>query len=880
MKRYLASLVAVLVLMAASAYAGVELQPGVARVSLIHGDVTTQRGDSGDWVNATLNTPLTAGDKVATGPDSRAEIQLDYANVLRLADNANATVADLTRDRIQVQLGLGLADFSQLRDSNANIEIDTPNIAVRPLRPGVYRIQVNSAAETQVIVRQGEAEVTTPQGSTRVQSGQQITVEGTNNPEYQTVSAPQKDDWDRWNSDRDSLISRATSWRYTNQYYTGSQDLDDYGHWVNVPDYGPVWSPAVGPGWAPYSYGNWVWEPYYGWTWVSYEPWGWAPYHYGRWFLYGSSWCWWPGPVYAGYYPMWAPAYVSFFGFGFGGGFNFGVGFGFGNIGWLPIGPGDYYHPWYGRGVNVVNVTNITNVYNYGRGGYGRGGYRGIGPLYRGRNGYSNLRNVGNNPRLLGSVSTLPGRDFGRVPVRHATGIDAASFRHGGMLTGRVPVVPSRASLGTPARPANNRIASNQHFFSRGRGAAVRPVSFNRQVTQMQNIMRNSAPQVTAQANRLGLSRQQPTRSMNGTAAANQGRGMQRFGGNSNNPGAAQSMGRNNGMAAQPGRQGQANSARNGWNSFGGNGNRAKGAQSVSRNNNAGPQAGRQGPAGNARSDWRPFNGSAAQNNSPRMQNGGNRNFGPSQGNVDRGGARTPQGPQQPRSGWSSFSNSGNRGAVNGSGNQGWRPAQSAGSYGQGQRGGNQNSWRPFSQGSGQSQVRGQSGQGFRGNGGQQPPDRGASRQGWQRFSNSGRPALNLQQPIVTRRPSSNYGRGNQDMYRGNSGGYYGGGRQAAPTREYGGGSNWGRSAPGAGGYGGYSDRGTAVGNRGGYSGGGGGRSAGSYGGRSGSWGGGGGRGGYSGGGGGGRGGYSGGGGGGHYSGGGGSHHSSGGSHR
>ena len=826
MKRYLAMLAAVLVITGAS-YAGAQLQPGVARVSLIHGDVTTQRGDSGDWVNANLNTPLTAGDKVATGPDSRAELQLDYANVLRLADNANATVADLTRDRIQVQLGLGLADFSQLRDTNANVEIDTPNIAVRPLRPGVYRIQVNSAAETQVIVRQGEAEVTTPQGSTRVQSGQQITVEGTNNPEYQTVSAPDRDDWDRWNSDRDSLISRATSWRYTNQYYTGSQDLDDYGRWVNVPDYGPVWSPAVGPGWAPYSYGNWVWEPYYGWTWVSNEPWGWAPYHYGRWFLYGSSWCWWPGPVYGGYYPVWAPAYVSFFGFGFGGGFNFGVGFGFGNIGWLPIGPGDYYHPWYGRGVNVVNVTNITNVYNYGRGGYGPG-YRGIGPLYRGPHGYSNLRNVGNNPRLLGSVSTLPGRDFGRVPVRHATGIDAATFRHGGMLTGRVPVVPSRASLGTPARPANSRVASNQHFFSRGRGAAVRPVSFNHQVTQMQNIMRNSAPQVTAQANRLGLSRQQPSGKMNAAAAGNQGRGIQQFGGNSNNARNAQGFGRNNGTATQPGRQGQANTARNGWQPFNGNSNRGNNPQSFGRNNNAGPQAGRQGQASNGGSGWRPFNGSSAQNNSPRMQNGGN---------------------------------------------QGWRPAQSAGSYNQGQRGGNQNSWRPFSQGSEQGQVRGQSGQGFRGNGGQQQPDRGASRQGWQRFSSGERPALNLQQPIVTRRPSDNYGRGNQGTYRNNSGGYYGGGRQAAPTREYGGGQSWGRGAyGGGGGYGGYSDRGSSVGNRGGYSGGGG-RSAGSWGGGGGS------RGGYSGGGGG-RGGYSGGGGGGRSSGGGGgSHTSSGSSH-
>ena len=28
----------------------------------------------------------------------------------------------------------------------------------------------------------------------------------------------------------------------------GSEDLDAYGRWVTVPDYGPVWVPVVGPG--------------------------------------------------------------------------------------------------------------------------------------------------------------------------------------------------------------------------------------------------------------------------------------------------------------------------------------------------------------------------------------------------------------------------------------------------------------------------------------------------------------------------------------------------------------------------------------------------------------------------------------------------------
>jgi len=360
------------------------------RVSFIHGDLSTQHSDSSEWVAATINTPIVYGDRISTGKRSRAEIQLDHANVLRMSDESTANVVSLSRTQIQLQIGQGMVNYDVLRNSEANVEIETPNVAIRPqMREGSYRITVNSDGETIVDVREGSAEISTPQGSTRVDRGQRITIQGNaDNAQYNVSGAYRKDDWDKWNDDRDHVIERASSWRHTDPYYTGTHDLDDYGHWRDVPDYGSVWFPESGSGWAPYRDGRWVFEPYYGWTWVSYEPWGWAPYHYGRWFVYGGNWGWWPGPVYGGYRPIWAPAYVSFFGFG-GGGWSVGVGFGggFGNIGWLPCGPGDRFYPWYGRGrdrVNVVNITNITNVTNI------HNNYGGYAPLREGR-GYSNV---------------------------------------------------------------------------------------------------------------------------------------------------------------------------------------------------------------------------------------------------------------------------------------------------------------------------------------------------------------------------------------------------------------------------------------------------------------------------------------------------------
>ena len=446
-----------------------EAGPGVARVSYIHGDVSSQRGDNGDWVAVTQNSPISQGDRVATGPNSRAELQLDYANILRMSASATANITNLSRTGIQVQIGQGLVTFSVRNGSEANSEIDTPNASIHPSGPGQFRILVNSDAETQVIVRQGSADISTSEGSTHVDQGQMITVAGTDSPQYKTDAAMGRDDWDSWNNDRDHRISNASSWGKTNRYYTGSEDLDTYGTWSEVPDYGPVWMPAqTGPDWAPYRDGRWVYEPYYGWTWVSYEPWGWAPYHYGRWFVYGDRWAWWPGPVvgYPGYYPIWSPAYVSFFGFG-GGGYGVGVGFGFGRFGWLPCGPGDWYHPWFGRYGGRYNTVNIRNYNNF------HDGFRPLGGG-RGRQ-FSNINQAMSNSRVRGGVSSMAGNEFGRGAVsRHQAGISEASFRQGSVMTGKMPVTPSRESFSPSGRAANpsairGASPSSQRFFSGSR---------------------------------------------------------------------------------------------------------------------------------------------------------------------------------------------------------------------------------------------------------------------------------------------------------------------------------------------------------------------------------------------------------------------------
>ncbi len=262
-------------------------QPGqpVARLGVINGDASVRRGDSGEWVAAAMNAPLMAGDSVSVAPNGSAEMQLDFADFLRIGGDSEIRISQLDNGRQQVQVSRGLITWRVLRDSNGSntqSEISTPAVAVHPLRLSEVRVEVAADGATRIIVRRGDAEVATQRGTERVHEGNMMLVRGSaDDPEYQVVNAPQKDGWDGFNDQRDAYLERSQSNRYVSPDITGAEDLDAYGRWGYDPAYGNVWTPAVPPTWAPYQDGQWAWGDDYGWTWIDYDPWGWAPFHYG-----------------------------------------------------------------------------------------------------------------------------------------------------------------------------------------------------------------------------------------------------------------------------------------------------------------------------------------------------------------------------------------------------------------------------------------------------------------------------------------------------------------------------------------------------------------------------------------------------------------------
>jgi hypothetical protein len=418
---------------------GSDEQHGVARLSVVQGDVNVRRGDNGDLVAAVTNAPIMAQDHLQTSPGSRAEVELDYGNLIRLAPNTEVGFAELEYHQYQLQLAAGAIIYRVLRDSEAQAEIDTPSIALRPEGQGEYRISVLNDGTTEISVRSGQVEIFSPHGSEQLAAGRTVLVRGNPaDPEFQPAYEAPRDQLDDWSATRDRELMASQSYRYVSPDINGAQDLDAYGNWVPS-QYGQVWEPSdTSAEWSPYSDGQWSWQPYYGWTWVDAAPWGWAPYHYGRWFWNGGHrWCWWPGSIGPRY--LWSPALVGFFGVG-------------AALGWVALAPFELFHPWWGSG--------------FGRGGYGFGGYgRGNFGMVRG----ANIAGMYRNAAIRGGAMTASYNSFGGLR-QHFSPATRGQLSGANLFRGQLPVSPTRASYRFSQRSAiaNPRLASaaNRQFFS------------------------------------------------------------------------------------------------------------------------------------------------------------------------------------------------------------------------------------------------------------------------------------------------------------------------------------------------------------------------------------------------------------------------------
>jgi hypothetical protein len=342
--------------------ASAEAIPNAARLQRVEGEVALNNGEAAntqteDWIRATENQPVSVGDRIYTRDNSRTSLAFTGRNFARLNPNTSLDVLSLADRRTQLALRDGSAVFDVgYLNSGDLFEVATPYGAVDFQQPGLYNVGIDNG-QVLISVLSGLAQVVGLGGSGQISKGELLTLVGTTAAnavlsqldgrdagylvnDYYSYQYPQY--YDGRYRDYNTYLNdpyyfdpyrRTVSYQYANSYIPGLYDLDYYGDWRNLDNYGYGWAPRVDAGWMPYQTGYWYTDYPYGPTWVSNEPWGYAPYHYGRWAFVGDRWYWVPDRM--NVEPVYSPALVAF------------IPFEQNQIGWVPLGPGDVYVPHY-----------------------------------------------------------------------------------------------------------------------------------------------------------------------------------------------------------------------------------------------------------------------------------------------------------------------------------------------------------------------------------------------------------------------------------------------------------------------------------------------------------------------------------------------------
>ncbi len=313
----------------------------IGRISHLKGEVYIQRGAELGFESATINFPVTEGDRIATS-DGMAEIYIGNSNYLRLNRGTKVDVLSLSDRREETVLRLWAGNLYLSVNKlyrERDIEVQTDEVTIYILQPGLYRINSYEINSAEIFVIKGAVEVQGINGNALVRSNQSLSWENGEIKGVRTFYSSNFDEFDDFNESRESLTKRTRVQRYLpSELYDYEWELTYYGRWHYLSPYGWVWVPPyVFTGWRPYCWGRWVWYSW-GWTWVPYEPWGWVTFHFGRWHWHFSlGWYWVPTNV-------WGPAWVHWT-------------WGDYWVGWCPI---DIYN----RPVIIINNYWVTHYHN------------------------------------------------------------------------------------------------------------------------------------------------------------------------------------------------------------------------------------------------------------------------------------------------------------------------------------------------------------------------------------------------------------------------------------------------------------------------------------------------------------------------------------
>ena len=302
---FASSLIAAVIVIAASISAQAESHIRIVRLSYVDGKV--QLAHTGQELDrAILNTPIIEGTRIVTSSDGLAEVEFEDQSAVRLAGNSEVTFRRLSMDsagnkvnEIEVVKGVAFFDVRSKSDTYRAIA-DTQSFLLR--RDTQARVSA-APDQLQVAVFKGDVQLENQAQLVNLKKNETLTVDPNQPSEYKVTHGTEALPVDAWNKEREaynSAYAHNAGYGGPRSGY-GLQDLNYYGDFFYANGYGYVWQPYGFAnsmiGWSPYSNGAWGFVPGFGYAWASAYPWGWLPFHYGSWAFLGGGvgWAWVPG---------------------------------------------------------------------------------------------------------------------------------------------------------------------------------------------------------------------------------------------------------------------------------------------------------------------------------------------------------------------------------------------------------------------------------------------------------------------------------------------------------------------------------------------------------------------------------------------------------
>jgi len=284
-------------------------QARVVRLSEVQGDVQVDRNAGQGLEKAFLNLPISQGVKLQTGKDGRAEVEFEDGSTLRVTPETVITFPQLSlRDSgakvstVHLQEGSAYVNFAGSKDDEFTLTFAHEKLALA--HSAHLRLEMGDADAT-LAVFNGEVQIQGDAGTVAVSKNHTAQFDLTDDDHYELAKSVEPDPFDQWDKEQNQYHQQYASNSYSSYspYAYGTNDLNYYGSFSNVPGYGNVWQPYfAGAGWDPFMNGAWAFTPGFGYGWVSGYPWGWTPYHYGSWvYLPTSGWGWLPGGTWTGW---------------------------------------------------------------------------------------------------------------------------------------------------------------------------------------------------------------------------------------------------------------------------------------------------------------------------------------------------------------------------------------------------------------------------------------------------------------------------------------------------------------------------------------------------------------------------------------------------